>query len=433
MARKNLTKEIYINKLEKVLNEWKSFGAVSTPYEIVELIIKLADLKSRKNLDVLEPACGFCNFLFGVYSRYPENNFYGVEINDEVYKKIKILFKKTPFKLIKDDFLLWNSEKKFDLIIGNPPYGIIGDKTHYPIYALKEKKERYKKQFNTWFGKYNVYGAFVEKGVNLLKPKGKLVFIIPATWMILDDFNKLRKYLSYFGKTKVYYMGNNVFEGVSVSVCILVFEKSGAGAELFCKNGNNFSKSVSLNNWNGDILRFETEFTNKLEKNNPLLGDIFDIKISARSPEVKNFHRVLSKPKKNALPFMSGRNIKRGFIDRHNFTNIWLEKQDVPKLKLFYGVLPRIVVGHTKGGKIFAAVENDAYPYVGDVYHLSPKIKSLRKNLKELVQWLNSEELEKYMVTLYKEITPHTTATQLKRTPLNKKIKINQGTLFDLC
>lgn len=419
MIAKTITKQVYLKKLEETLNEWRSFGAVSTPREIVEQMIELADLKKQKDLDILEPACGFCNFLIGIYLKYPKNNFYGVEINDEVYKKIKELFKDTPFKLIKTDFLLWKTAKKFDLIIGNPPYGIIGDGSHYPIHILKRRKEEYKKIFNTWFGKYNIYGAFIEKSVNLLKPNGKLVFIIPATWMILDEFSKLRKFLSYLGRVKVYYLGNNVFKGVSVSVCILVFEKGKQGAELFLKNDKKFLNLSTLNSWNGDILKFETEFTRRLERDKVLLNSVFEIKISARSPEVKNFSKVLQKPKNDALPLMNGRNVKRGFIDRNNYTNLWLEKREVPKLKTFYGILPRIVVGHTKGGKIVAAVENELYPYVGDVYHLLPKFKFTKQELEKIVEWLNSEDIENYATTLYKEITPHITATQLKNIPLN--------------
>jgi len=434
MSAKTITKQVYLKKLEETLNEWKSFGAVSTPHRIVELMIELADLKRQKNSDILEPACGFCNFLIGIYLRYPQNNFYGVEINDEVYKKIKELFKDTPFKLIKTDFLLWKTTKKFDLIIGNPPYGIIGDGSHYPIHTLKRKKEEYKKTFNTWFGKYNIYGAFIEKSISLLKSGGKLVFIIPATWMILDEFKRLRKFLSYLGKVKVYYLGSNVFNGVSVSVCILIFEKGRKGAELYIRNDQsyNFIRTTTLTDWNGDILRFETEATKKLETKGTCLGKIFEIKISARSPEIKNFDGIANKKNKGMMPFMNGRNIQKGFIDRNNYTNLWLKKEKVVKLKSFYAIVPRIVVGHTKGGKIVAAIEEEIYPYVGDVYHLLPKITFSKRELKEIVDWLNSEELNRYMETLYKDITPHTTATQLKMVPLHKKFNTNLGTLFEL-
>ncbi len=428
----NITEQVYLRKLEDLLNEWKSLGAVSTPSEIVELMIDLADIKDWNGLDILEPACGFCNFLIGIYLKYPQNNFYGLEINNEVYNRIKYLFKNTPFNLKKADFLLWKSSKKFDLVIGNPPYGIIGDGSHYPIHSLKKKKAEYKKIFSTWFGKYNIYGAFIEKSINLLKPDGKLIFIIPATWMILDEFSKLRKFLSCLGGVKVYYLGNNVFKGVRVSVCILVFEKGKQGVELFYKEDKNFYKVSKLSSWNGGILKFETEFTKKFEKNKISLNSVFKIKISARSPEVKKLDKVLQRNKNNALPFMNGRNIRKGFIDRNNYTNLWLEKKEVPSLKSFYTVLPRIVVGHTKGGKIVAAVEEELYPYVGDVYHLLPKFRFTKEELHTIVEWLNSEAIENYVTTLYKDITPHITATQLKDIPLNmnKNLLIKKDTAF---
>ncbi len=427
---RSFAQQISYKPLEKVLDEWKSYGAVSTPKEIVNLMIDLTELKKWEGLEILEPACGFCNFLLEIFSKFPKNKFYGVEINDDVYIKIKEIFRDMPFDLEKADFLLWDTQKKFDLVIGNPPYGIIGDESHYPIHILKQKKEEYKRRFYTWYGKYNIYGAFIEKGINLLKKRGKLVFIIPATWMILDEFSKLREFLSFLGKTKVYYLGKGIFQDVSVSTCILIFEKKGKGVELYYKNNNNFIKSFVSDEWKGKILQFETSLTNKLKNNKTLLGEIFDIKISARSPEVRNFGKVLSKPSYNALPFLNGRNIKKGKIERENYTNLWLKREEVAKLKSFYGIIPRVVVGHTKGGKIFAAIEDKLYPYVGDVYHLLPKVKLKKTELNQLVEWLNSKEIEEYVRTLYKEITPHITATQLKEIPIN--IKVNKGTLFNL-
>ena len=159
------------------------------------------------------------------------------------------------------------------------------------------------------------------------------------------------------------------------------------------------------------------------------MGEIFEIKISARSTEVKNFAGVLVKANNGALPFMNGRNIKKGKIERKGYVNLWLMEKEVAKLKSFYSVLPRIVVGHTKGGKVFAAMEKKPYPYVGDVYHLLPKPTLNSDELKAITDWLNSKTIEKYMVTLYREITPHTTATQLKRVPID--VKVNRGMLFD--
>jgi adenine-specific DNA-methyltransferase len=97
------------------------------------------------------------------------------------------------------DFLLWEPGEAFDLILGNPPYGIVGEASKYPIHVLKEVKGLYKKTFSTWRGKYNLYGAFIEKSIHLLKPGGVLVFVIPATWLVLDDFSLLRAFLAKEG------------------------------------------------------------------------------------------------------------------------------------------------------------------------------------------------------------------------------------------
>ncbi|WP_440310656.1 Eco57I restriction-modification methylase domain-containing protein, partial [Klebsiella pneumoniae] len=70
------------------------------------------------------------------------------------------------------DFLLWEPGEGFDLILGNPPYGIVGDGSKYPIHVLKEVKGAYKRVLSTWKGKYNLYGASLEKWVRLLKEGG---------------------------------------------------------------------------------------------------------------------------------------------------------------------------------------------------------------------------------------------------------------------
>ena len=148
-----------------------------------------------------------------------------------MFKLVSVAHK--DFDLVRSDFLLWDTPKRFNLIIGNPPYGIIGDKSHYPIHVLKTQRLIYRRNFQTWFGKYNIYGAFIEKSIHLLKNGGRLAFIVPATFMILDDFKLLRKFLAEQGRTQIYYFGPGIFEKKQVSTAVLVLRKGGKGTELF--------------------------------------------------------------------------------------------------------------------------------------------------------------------------------------------------------
>jgi len=406
-------------RLEIILAEdiCKAYGAVSTPVEVIDFMLQVSGIERWENLNILEPGCGFCDFLKRIYTKYPNNRFTGIEYNLEVYKLITSLY--SQFELIYADFILWEPREKYDLVIGNPPYGIIGDKSHYPIYVMKEKKALYKKNCETWFGKYNIYGAFIEKGIRVLKDRGKLVFIVPATFMILDEFKKLRKFLATLGKVKIYYLGPKIFKGRNVSTCVLVVEKGLKGLELYeVKELKHIKKYYEKDIYNGEIIRFETPETLNFEKDGIPLGSIFSFHFAARSTEIERLPFVSKEPKKGFVPVLTGRNLHPNWIDYEScYSGLWMPKKYAPLLRFFYG-FPHLVVGHTKGGKVVAAVDYQCYPWREEI-HLVPKVQGI--NINKVANYLNSEEVQEYMKQLYKEITPHITITQLKILPLRRK------------
>ena len=413
-----MTQRMAKNPMEKLVDQalLKSLGAVSTPGKTVELMIDLSGVKRWNGLEILEPGAGFCEFLIRIRSRHPENKFTGIELNPEIFKIASSMRKNV--EMVLADFLLWNPDKKFDLVIGNPPYGIIGDQSHYPIHALKEKRKSYRAAFKTWFGKYNIYGAFIEKSVNLLKDRGKLVFIVPATFMVLDDFKLLRKFLAESGKTGIYYLGPKIFEKRLVSTVVLVFKKGAKGLALFdAGNQDDIFQCFSKDEYDGAVIRFENEQTRGFEKGKVPLGEIFEIHFAARSPQIKNHPLVSTSPGPGLVPVLTGRNLRKGRIDYENcFSGLYFPKKKAGELREFYNSR-HIVVGHTKGGRVVAAVDELCYPWREEL-HLTPKISGLA--LKPMVDYLNSEEVQGYMKTLYKEITPHLTITQLKLFPIFK-------------
>ncbi|MBT9171538.1 MAG: Modification methylase TaqI [Actinobacteria bacterium] len=419
----------------------KDYGMFFTPEWIVDFMINLVDVTkyTDKDIIILEPACGLAQFLIGIKRNQPtffrQAKLFGVEINQDIINYLTALNIGDNIRIIKNDYLLWQSELSFDLIIGNPPYGIPSPSKHYTIKIDPVVKEKYKNLYETWYGKYNIYGAFIEKSIKLLKTEGQLIFIVPATFMILDEFKKLRAFLSQNGGTAIIYLGPDVFKPeADVSSVVLNFIKSDKFTfrlELLEYRDNKISTIKVNPRWKGEVVTFETNYTRKLKSVcSFLLGDIYEIRISPRTPEIKNSpHITKERPQRgnNFLPLLNGRNLKCNKIIYDNLTNYWIKKANLKKFRGYFTV-PHIVVGlgFRGNGKIGASIDEKCYPWMGDVYHLLRKndLFSAEFNLSnsEILEYLNSDYVRKYIKDVYREITYHLSITQLKNLPLpNKK------------
>lgn len=125
----------------------------------------------------------------------------------------------------------------FDIVIGNPPYGLINKKQnqHTSIYATEIEKQYYKT--NPIYspakgGMINIYRLFVCLSHNILKEKGNFSLIFPMAFMCDLSASKLRNFL--FDNARTLYIEafperdnekKRVFESVKMSVCILGVEK----------------------------------------------------------------------------------------------------------------------------------------------------------------------------------------------------------------
>jgi hypothetical protein len=101
----------------------------------------------------------------------------------------------------------------FDIVIGNPPYGVVFDLSIKAIYE---------KRFPTFKRNNDIYVAFFESSIAHLNKNGFLCFITPNTYLNGDYFKLLRKL--FRGKTKIReivdFKNSKIFQDPTVFVSI---------------------------------------------------------------------------------------------------------------------------------------------------------------------------------------------------------------------
>jgi type I restriction-modification system DNA methylase subunit len=114
----------------------------------------------------------------------------------------------------------------FDAVIGNPPYIRVQTLQEWAPFEAEYYKERYKAAAS---GNYDIYVCFVERGLEVLKRRGKLGFILPHKFFSAKYGEGLRSLIAggeYLSKV-VHFGDQQVFEGATNYTCLLFLDKSG--------------------------------------------------------------------------------------------------------------------------------------------------------------------------------------------------------------
>ena len=131
----------------------------------------------------LEPSCGSCEYITALYDKYPNLNITGIEYNETIFNSIKH-YSNDNINLINADFILYNDEKTYDLIIGNPPFSVL---------KLKDVNKKYHKFFD---GRPNIFILFLIKALLQLNDNGILSYVLPKSFMNCLYYNKTREYIA---------------------------------------------------------------------------------------------------------------------------------------------------------------------------------------------------------------------------------------------
>ena len=204
----------------------------------------------------------------------------------------------------------------FDCVIGNPPW-VFGGSEDIEAY----EKEYFPKHLVSAKGKVNLFALFIEKATKLVKPGGRISYIVPNTLLRVTSYTHVRQYLlNHQSIEEIVDLDIGIFSGVTMSTIIITIRNTvPADNYIAIKRGlyqmvSKHSQELFVkNNYVLNIFSSQSDesISAKLKVNSVELGTlckelIFGVVIT------KNFDTVVfEKRKKGLKPFVEGRDIGR--------------------------------------------------------------------------------------------------------------------------
>tara|TARA_B100000927_G_C16434396_1_gene456998 strand:- start:19 stop:1284 length:1266 start_codon:yes stop_codon:yes gene_type:complete len=181
-------KNYYDENLNKDDSLVKTSNDVPTPIDCVEEMIYTIpeEFWMNSSIKILDPCCGCGNFFLAIYFKLLKyhsaehiisNMLFFNDLNTDRLNVVKLIFG-IRSNVTEKDFLVFDEDIKYDLIVANPPYA-----------KLLPNGKRASKN-------HNMIGSFINKSLKILKEKGYLLYITPDNWMSFADRNTLIKTLT---------------------------------------------------------------------------------------------------------------------------------------------------------------------------------------------------------------------------------------------
>jgi adenine-specific DNA-methyltransferase len=233
----------------------KRLSAYFTPPVLVDAAVHAAAglLRNPDSTRVLDPACGGGSFLGPMVRSLVDRErnlgqstdeacrrvlagLRGIEIDPDLARLSSLLLRerlredygyvqsKQAATVVQGDALSIKLSRVFDIVVGNPPYGRVGRGVNPAILT--------RAGLAGIGGHTNVYGLFLLRALDCLKPGGGLVFILPTSFVAGPYFSGLRQEVLYRAEVlsiDLHEQRENLFVGAVQDVCLLVLRRRSAG------------------------------------------------------------------------------------------------------------------------------------------------------------------------------------------------------------
>lgn len=309
----------------------KENGVVFTPEWVADFMIKEV-FNSRKisgNEIILDAGCGDGVFITLAAQKFSkltgkkiekviEDNIYFIDISKEYIEKTKQNLQKLSktkikkYNTITDDFCFYKFNKKFDFIIGNPPY--------VRIQNLNGRKKQLQKNYITASsGSIDLYFCFFEQALRLLNKGGKIAFITPNSHFYSAAGKNLRNLILPYLTKIIDFDHYQVFKDATAYTAITFLQNEKTTNFLYTENFksdfNNLNyKKISIQHIRPERWEFfDEKYLDKIIKLN---------KKYSKLQEVADIHYGIATLKDDAYIFSPDKNDRNYFY----FDNFKIEK-----------------------------------------------------------------------------------------------------------
>ncbi len=203
----------------------KNEGIYFTPPKTIEIIINLIKplFIHNKFINILENSCGSCEFIINLMNNFSNISITGIEKNKYIFNKIQHISNDF-IKILNEDFIEFNNDNNYDLIIGNPPFNVI------------DKKIIHKEFHNYFEGRPNAFIIFLLKSLKLLKENGILAYILPKSFLNCIYYNKTRKFIiENYSIIHLLLVNDKYLETTQETIILIIQNKKGNNEDYYIK------------------------------------------------------------------------------------------------------------------------------------------------------------------------------------------------------
>ena len=192
----------------------KREGIFFTPISTIKTNLNFLEPYFKNINNVLEPSCGSCEYILKLNDLYSRLSITGIEYNKNIYESIKHL-ETDNIKLLNIDYLNFDENITYDLILGNPPYFVV-------------PKDTVEKDYYKYFdGRPNIFILFIIKSLKLLNKNGILSFILPKNFLKSHYYDKTRKYIcNNFKILNIIYCDDDYIETKQETIIMIIQNKN---------------------------------------------------------------------------------------------------------------------------------------------------------------------------------------------------------------